>query len=181
MNKGLTALVLALNLFLAAPSIAQTPSMPATPTAKGTPESTERVQQKFTGDLDEMIQRRFIRILVTYSKTHYFVDTGTQRGLTYEFGRLFEDSLNKKLNNKHVRVNVFFFPVARDELIPALIEGRGDLAAANLTITSPGPGLSRLRARRTFRAKRYTSSSPRVTTRASRNSMPNCPGRARHR
>jgi ABC-type amino acid transport substrate-binding protein len=32
-------------------------------------------------------------------------------------------------------VHVFFVPVAGDELIPALREGRGDIAAANLTIT----------------------------------------------
>jgi membrane-bound lytic murein transglycosylase MltF len=82
-----------------------------------------------------MIERRLIRVLVTYSKTHYFVDQGTQRGLTYDLGRMFEDDLNKKLKKKHVRVHVVFVPVARDELIPALLEGRGDIAAANLTIT----------------------------------------------
>jgi membrane-bound lytic murein transglycosylase MltF len=91
--------------------------------------------QKWTGDLDGMIQRRIIRVLVTYSKTHYFVDKGTQRGLTYEFGRMFEDDLNKNLKKKHLRVHVLFIPVARDELIPALLQGRGDMAAANLTIT----------------------------------------------
>jgi ABC-type amino acid transport substrate-binding protein len=32
-------------------------------------------------------------------------------------------------------------PVARDQLLPALIEGRGDIAAANLTIT---PGRQKL-------------------------------------
>jgi membrane-bound lytic murein transglycosylase MltF len=72
---------------------------------------------------------------VTYSKTHYFVDNGTQRGLTYDMGQLFEDSVNKKLKKKHVRVHVVFIPVAQDELVPALVEGRGDMAVANLTIT----------------------------------------------
>ena len=76
-----------------------------------------------------------IRVLVTYSKTHYFVDKGTQRGLIYDSFRLFEDDLNKKLKKKHVRIHVIFVPVSRDELIPALLEGRGDIAAANLTIT----------------------------------------------
>ncbi len=32
-------------------------------------------------------------------------------------------------------MNVAFIPVSRDQLIPALVEGRGDIAAANLTIT----------------------------------------------
>jgi membrane-bound lytic murein transglycosylase MltF len=82
-----------------------------------------------------MIQRRLIRVLVAYSKTHYFVDRGTQGGLTYEFGRMFENDLNKKFKKKHVRIDVVFVPVARDQLIPAQLEGRGDIAAANLTIT----------------------------------------------
>ena len=90
---------------------------------------------KWTGDLDGMIKRRVIRVLVTYNKTHYFVDRGTQRGLSYDFVRLFEDDLNKKLKSKKTRVHVFFVPVSRDDIIPALLEGRGDIAVANLTIT----------------------------------------------
>lgn len=89
----------------------------------------------WTGDLDGMIERRLVRVLVTYSKTHYFVDKGTQRGISYDFGKLFEDELNQKLKLKTLRVLVAFVPVAHDDLIPALVEGRGDLAAANLTIT----------------------------------------------
>jgi membrane-bound lytic murein transglycosylase MltF len=64
------------------------------------------------------------------------VDRATQRGLAYEVGRLFEEDLNKKkLKTKHVRVHVLFVPMARDQIIPALREGRGDVAMANLTIT----------------------------------------------
>ncbi len=93
------------------------------------------VLKPWTGDFDGMVERRTIRLLVAYSKTHYFVDKGTQRGLTYEFGRIFEDDLNQRLQKKHLRVIVVFVPVARNELIPALLAGRGDVAAANLTIT----------------------------------------------
>ena len=91
--------------------------------------------QKWIGDLDGMIQRRQVRVLVVYSKTFYFIDKGTQRGATYDIFRAFEDELNKKLKKKHVRVHIVFVPVSRDELLPALLEGRGDVAAANLTIT----------------------------------------------
>jgi len=90
---------------------------------------------KRTGDLDGMIKRRMVRVLTTYSKTNYFVDRGTQRGLVYDLFRQFEDVLNKKLKAKHTRVHVLFVPVARNDLIPALRDGRGDIAAANLTIT----------------------------------------------
>ncbi len=36
---------------------------------------------------------------------------------------------------KAVRIHVMFVPVARDQIIPSLLDGRGDIAAANLTIT----------------------------------------------
>jgi membrane-bound lytic murein transglycosylase MltF len=91
--------------------------------------------KKWTGDLGGMVKRRVIRVLTTYSKTNYFVDRGSQRGIVYDVFRQFEDILNKKLKAKHTRVHVLFVPVARDELIPALLDGRGDIAAANLTIT----------------------------------------------
>ena len=82
-----------------------------------------------------MIARRQIRVLLVYSKTFYFLDRGRQRGATYDFMRLFEDDLNRRLKTGHLRVQVIFIPVGRDELLPGLVEGRGDIAAANLTIT----------------------------------------------
>lgn len=90
----------------------------------------------WTGDLDGMVKRRTIRVLVPYSKTLYFVDVGgNQRGISYDLMREFEDALNKKLKTGNLRINFEFIPLARDKLIPALIEGRGDIVAANLTIT----------------------------------------------
>jgi membrane-bound lytic murein transglycosylase MltF len=95
------------------------------------------ILRKWTGDLDGMIQRRVIRVLTTYSKTQYFVDQGTQRGLVYDMASLFEEDLNKKLKNKNIRVRTIILPVSRDELIPALLEGRGDVIAAGTMITEP--------------------------------------------
>jgi membrane-bound lytic murein transglycosylase MltF len=91
--------------------------------------------KSFTGDFDAMRKRRLVRALVVYSKTHYFVDKGTQRGLSYETLQLFEDEINKKYKTGNLRIHVAFIPVSREEIIPALRDGRGDLAAANLTIT----------------------------------------------
>ncbi len=90
---------------------------------------------KWTGDFDGMVKRRRIRALVVYSKMQYFVDKGQQHGTAYEFVRVFEDHINKKLKTKHLKIDVFFVPMSRDELIPALVEGRGDVAVAALTIT----------------------------------------------
>lgn len=93
------------------------------------------VTRPWTGDFDGMVERRVVRVLVPYSKTFYFVDRGTPRGLAHDVFRLYEEDLNKRLKARHIRVHVFFVPVARDEIIPALLAGRGDIAAANLTIT----------------------------------------------
>src|SRR5262245_42460292 len=91
---------------------------------------------KWTGDLDGMIERRYIRVLTTYSKTNFFIDQGTQRGLIPDAFKLFEDDLNKKLKNKHVRVAVVIVPIAHEDLIPALIEGRGEIVAAGIVNTA---------------------------------------------
>ena len=49
------------------------------------------------GDLDGIVSRRYLRILVTFSRTNYFLDKGEQRGATYEAARAFETFLNKEL------------------------------------------------------------------------------------
>jgi membrane-bound lytic murein transglycosylase MltF len=88
------------------------------------------------GDLDVLTAHRAIRVLVPYSKTLYFVDYGgTQRGLCYDFMRAFEDSLNQKLARGNLRIHAVFVPVPRDQLIPMLLAGVGDVVAANLTVT----------------------------------------------
>jgi membrane-bound lytic murein transglycosylase MltF len=108
-------------------AFAQSPPPPTIP--------LEQITAKWTGDLDGMIERRMIRVLVPYSKTYYFVDKGDQHGIAYEMGRKFEEELNARLKTGHLRVQVVFVPVSRDEMLPGLVEGRGDLVVAGLTIT----------------------------------------------
>jgi membrane-bound lytic murein transglycosylase MltF len=90
---------------------------------------------EFRGDFDEIVERGYVRALVTPSRTHYFLDGATQRGLTYEGLREFEAFLNQRLGRGTLAVRVLIIPVHRDELLPALERGLGDLAAANLTVT----------------------------------------------
>ena len=92
-------------------------------------------QEKLLGDFDQIVERKRIRVLLVHSKTFYFIDRGEQRGLTYETLKKFEHFVNEKLRTKTLKVNVVFIPVNRDELIPGLVEGLGDIAVANLTIT----------------------------------------------
>ncbi|HEY3729853.1 MAG TPA: transporter substrate-binding domain-containing protein [Steroidobacteraceae bacterium] len=93
-------------------------------------------QQPWSGDLDGMTQRGYLRVLVPYSRTLYFVDLGgTQRGLSYDFMRAFEDSHNRTLGPGERRLEVVFIPVSRAHLLPMLMSGQGDVVAADLTVT----------------------------------------------
>jgi membrane-bound lytic murein transglycosylase MltF len=93
------------------------------------------VLQPFTGDFDEMVKRRVIRIGVTFNRTMYFVDKGVQRGVVYDYGRFMEERLNTVFKTGNMKVHVFFLPLPRDMLLPALVEGKVDLVAAQLTVT----------------------------------------------
>jgi membrane-bound lytic murein transglycosylase MltF len=96
----------------------------------------ELFTKPWKGDYDGMVeQRRMVRFLVVYSKTFYFVDKADQKGIGYELGKMFEEEINNDQKDKTLKINVVFVPVRRDELISALLEGRGDIAASNLTIT----------------------------------------------
>ncbi len=91
--------------------------------------------EKWTGDFDQLIEYRVIRALVPYSKTYYFLDKAQPKGLTYEKLVAFEKMINKDLKKRHLQVHVVVIPTPRNELIPALVKGLGDIAAGNLTIT----------------------------------------------
>jgi len=97
--------------------------------------AVDPITAPWTGDLDGMVERRQIRVITVYSKTLYFVDNGTPRGTAYDQGKLLEEALNKKLATGHLQIQVHFVPMSRDEIIPALLEGRGDIVMADLTVT----------------------------------------------
>jgi membrane-bound lytic murein transglycosylase MltF len=87
------------------------------------------------GDFDELLKRRGLRILVVPNRTHFFVDRGVTQGITYDAFELFEKFLNKKHKTGKLLLKIAFIPVSRDKIVEALNEGRGDVAAADLTIT----------------------------------------------
>ena len=93
------------------------------------------ITKPWTGDLDGMVERRTVRVLTAYSRTLYFVDNGTPRGTAYDQGKLLEEHLNKTLGSARLTIRVQFVPLSRDELLPALLEGKGDIVMGNLTIT----------------------------------------------
>lgn len=89
----------------------------------------------WAGDLDGMAERRLIRVLTVYGPGRFYLDDGRGRGFVAELVQRFEDHVNESLDRGHLRVNTVIIPVARNQLLPALKAGRGDIVAAGLTIT----------------------------------------------
>jgi membrane-bound lytic murein transglycosylase MltF len=114
-----------------APEEALEPAPEATPLPAG----IAPIMQPFKGDLDGMVKRRVIRVLTVQNPILYFVDRGREVGITYEMIKAFEKQLNETLGNKVVTLHVVAIPVGRDQLIPRLLAGEGDIAAAALTVT----------------------------------------------
>ena len=99
------------------------------------PEAVRNLLDKpFTGDFDEMVKRRMIRVAVTFNRTHYFVDRGQERGITYEALKAFETDLNTELKTGNLKVHVVIVPVSRDQLYSALVNGNVDMVAAMVTV-----------------------------------------------
>jgi membrane-bound lytic murein transglycosylase MltF len=121
-------------------------SGPVDPATAGIPEAAgidgaallAFVNAPWSGDLDGMVERGFVRVLTVYNPLFFSFDGGAQRGLDVEMAQALEAWLGKKHRKKgRPRLHVVMIPVPRDDILPALAEGRGDIAAANLTIT-PG-------------------------------------------
>jgi membrane-bound lytic murein transglycosylase MltF len=96
-----------------------------------------KARKVYVGDFDTMLKRRIIRVLVPYSRTLFFNDKGKERGISADNFREFEEFLNKKYRKKSQSIpfTVVFIPTPRDQLIPGVVQGLGDIAAGNLTET----------------------------------------------
>jgi membrane-bound lytic murein transglycosylase MltF len=129
------SLTIALYLFL--PSTPPTEPSQSSPTTK--PVLADKLEAvlkvPFDGDLDAIIDRGYMRVLVPFSKTGYFIDKGTQRGNSYEliteFGKFLEKTHGRKVRD----VKIVLIPTPRSSIFTDLSEKRGDLALGNLTIT----------------------------------------------
>ena len=145
-HQSLPAMIIGAMAALSGPLWGAAPSVPANQAVvrENLDIDLNAVNKPWKGDLDGIIKRQVMRVLVVPSKTFYFVDKGIQRGATYDLVRQFEIDLNKrlasqkKLAHKNLKVKVVFVPVGRESIIAALNAGKGDIAASALTITDSG-------------------------------------------
>ncbi len=97
----------------------------------------QKVLEQHTDDLDAMLKRKTIRVLVVNSKTFYGIEKGKKTGLYHNAIIALEKQINKNHpnKNKHIKTKLIPIPVTREFLIPALKAGYGDVAIASNTIT----------------------------------------------
>jgi len=55
--------------------------------------------------------------------------------MSYDVFTAFEQDVNKSIKSKALKVRVVFLPTPRDEIIDALVAGKGDVVFADMTIT----------------------------------------------
>jgi len=94
-----------------------------------------RVTQPDRSDWPEIEQRGVLRMLVPLDRTNFFFAGNRLRGMEYELVHEFERELSKERAGNRPQIDIAYVPVAFDNLLPALQEGLGDVAAGGLTIT----------------------------------------------
>lgn len=81
----------------------------------------------YTFPLDSITARDTLRVLTRNTGYTYFLHRGTEMGFEYELIRSFADSLGVNLK--------MVVPPKWDDMIPWLLDGRGDIIAAAMTVT----------------------------------------------
>lgn len=84
-------------------------------------------------DLDMILERRLLRVAIPYTPIYFSYNGDKMIGFAVEMARELEAHIGSTLDRK---VDVLLIPLPRDQIIPAVAEGRADLAMANLTITA---------------------------------------------
>jgi membrane-bound lytic murein transglycosylase MltF len=88
------------------------------------------------GDLDGMVKRREIRVLVVPSRSGFFYDAGHPQGIYYEAFQDFQDFVNQKLRIGDPQIEVNFIPMRPEQLERALLQGVGDVIGFGVIVTA---------------------------------------------
>ena len=97
-------------------------------------EILRHANEPWTGDLDGMTKRGFLRILTAHNPLFFTFDGDGKQGIIAEVSKELDKHLAEEIGRVR-SLTIIIIPVSRDEMIPSLIEGRGDIIMGNLTIT----------------------------------------------
>ena len=81
--------------------------------------------------IDIIKEKNILRVLVSADLGFYYIEGWEPKGIGAELLAHFE----KDLRGLKPKINIQVIPVYRDQLLPSLEQGLGDLVVANLTIT----------------------------------------------
>lgn len=95
----------------------------------------EEMIAPWTGDLDGMIARGFLRMGVPQEPIFFAYDRAEQHGIAVEYAREFEAHLRESLGDGAEALTVVLLPLPQGTMTDALVSGSVDLIAANLTVT----------------------------------------------
>jgi len=97
----------------------------------------KKVLTPHTGDLDTMLEKKIIRVLVVNSKALYGIENGKKYGIYHDALMALEKQINARYprESRHVKTKLVPIPVSRAALIGALNAGYGDIALADNIIT----------------------------------------------
>jgi membrane-bound lytic murein transglycosylase MltF len=88
------------------------------------------------GDLDAMVKRRIVRVLVPFRRPEFFYMDGRPAGILQEAFQELETVLNTKYKTTAAnRIIVGLLPTPIDRLQERMAGGYGDIAAASISIT----------------------------------------------
>ena len=93
------------------------------------------ISEAYDEDLPGLLKKKYIRVLTTLNRTNFYISEGHLVGYEYALVKGYEDYLNSRIDQNGLHVVLEFITVSRDQLIPKLVSGYGDIAAAGLTIT----------------------------------------------
>jgi len=96
----------------------------------------ERITTPYFGEPLVDPESRAIYVLTAYNKTNFFIDTkGRYRGFEYDILKGYEKFINRGIKKASERYYLIFIPMRFEDILPALADGRGDIGAANYTVT----------------------------------------------
>jgi len=116
------------------------PQAVVTPSQQHSSQSTPTLELPITfvrhvGDLDGMMKRHQIRVLVIPSRSGFFYDKGQPHGVYYEAFDEFQRFVNTKYGSGNLKISVTYLPVRIEQLEQALLQGVGDVIGFPVIVT----------------------------------------------
>jgi membrane-bound lytic murein transglycosylase MltF len=125
---------LSLFTFIAARSSSTTPQSQSNSSSAAALELPITFEREL-GDLDGMLKRHQIRVLVVPSRSGFFYDKGHPQGISYEIFNEFQRFANQKLKTGSLPINVTFLPARPEQLHHALEVGVADVIGYPVMVT----------------------------------------------